>query len=236
VPSLAQSIPLRVLIVDQDPLVRRILRDELAAGGLSVVAEASDGREAVQLAFQHQPDLVLMDIVLPEFDGPQTIRRIVTESPLVRVVVLARSEDAEAGITGLKAGASGFLTKDIELKTLPRVLAAVHAGEAAISRQFASLVIDRLRAAPEGGTGLRPVRSVLTPREWEVLDLLSTSLTVDEVADALVLSAETIRSHLKRAMRKLGVSRREEAFEAMHRLRGSAAGLGPGGVAQAKAA
>jgi DNA-binding NarL/FixJ family response regulator len=225
-----------VLIVDAAPLVRRILRVELGAGGISVVAEAPDGRQAVELAARLQPDIVVMDIALPEFDGPQTIRRIISESPVARVVVLARSEDAEAGITGLKAGASGFLTKDIDLKTLPRVLAAVHAGEAAISRQFASLVIDRLRAAPEGHAGLRPVRSVLTPREWEVLDLLSTTLTVDEVADSLVLSAETVRSHLKRAMRKLGVNRREDAFEAMQRMRGSAAGPRAVAAPQVKAA
>src|SRR3954464_8899463 len=96
----------RVLVVDQDPLVRRVVRDALAAGNVSVVAEAADGREAVDLAARHQPDVVLTDLMLPELDGPTAIRRIVSASPLVRVVVLTAANDAQTGITALKAGGS----------------------------------------------------------------------------------------------------------------------------------
>jgi NarL family two-component system response regulator LiaR len=224
--SAARATNVRVLLVDQDPLVRRVVRDALAGSGISVVAEAGDGREAVDLASRCKPDVVLMDVVLPELDGPTTIRRIVSATPLVRVVVLTATKDAHAGISALKAGASGYVTKDIELSTLPRIIAAVANGEAAVSRAFVSVLIDRLRAAPEGNAGLRPVRSRLTPREWEVLDLLCAGFSLDDVTDTLVVSPETVRSHLQRAMRKLGVNSREAAVEAVRELRASAAAVG----------
>jgi two-component system, NarL family, response regulator LiaR len=220
------AVAVRVLICDQDPLVRRVVRDALAGHSITVVAEACDGREAVELASRHQPDVVLTDLVLPELDGPTAIRRIVSASPLVRVVVLTAAKDAETGITALKAGASGYVTKDVDLSTLPRIVAAVASGEPAVSRAFVSVLIDRLRAAPEGNAGLRPVRSPLTPREWEVLDLLCAGFSVDEVTDVLVLSSETTRSHLQRAMRKLGVHSRGAALEAVRELRASAGTVG----------
>jgi NarL family two-component system response regulator LiaR len=217
----------RVLIADHDPLVRRVVRDAVLAPGISVIAEASDGHEVVQLALRHQPDIVLMDVVLPELDGPSAIRRIVSASPLVRVVVLTAASAADAGIVGLKAGASGYVSKDDDLDSLPRIIDAVIRGETAISRRFVSLLVDRLRAAPEGHIGLRPVRSPLTPREWEVLDLLCAGLSDDEVADTLVLSPETIRSHIQRAMRKLSVRSRTAAIAAIAELRASAATFEP---------
>jgi NarL family two-component system response regulator LiaR len=223
---MARAANVRVLLVDQDPLVRRVVRDALAGSGIQVVAEAGDGREAVDLASRCKPDVVLTDLVLPELEGPATIRRIVSASPLVRVVVLTAAKDAHAGITALKAGASGYVTKDVELNTLPRIIAAVANGEAAVSRAFVSVLIDRLRSAPEGNAGLRPVRSRLTPREWEVLDLLCAGYSLEDVTDALVVSPETVRSHLQRAMRKLGVHSRDAAVEAVRELRASAAGVG----------
>jgi len=223
----ARAVNVRVLLADQDPLVRRVVRDALAGNGISVIAEAGDGREAVDLASRCNPDVVLMDLVLPELDGPTAIRRIVSASPLVRVVVLTAAKDAGAGITALKAGASGYVTKDVELSTLPRIITAVANGEAAVSRAFVSVLIDRLRSAPEGNAGLRPVRSRLTPREWEVMDLLCGGLSLDDVTDVLVVSSETARSHMQRAMRKLGVHSREAAIEAVRELRASAAAVGP---------
>ena len=217
---------LRVLIVDQDPLVRRVVRDTLSGGDISVVAEGTDGLEAVRFASEHLPDVVLMDILLPELDGPTAIRQIVSASPVVRVVVLTAAREADAGITALKAGASGYLNKGVDLSALPRIIRAVADGEAAIARSFVSVMIDRLRAAPEGNIGLRPVRSALTAREWEVLDLLSSGLTTEEVTDTLVISLETVRSHLQRAMRKLGVHSKEAAIEAVREVRATAAAGG----------
>src|SRR3954470_16531009 len=227
----ARAVNVRVLLADQDPLVRRVVRDALAGNGISVIAEAGDGREAVDLASRCNPDVVLMDLVLPELDGPTAIRRSVSASPLVRVVVLTAAKDAGAGITALKAGASGYVTKDVELSTLPRIITAVANGEAAVSRAFVSVLIDRLRSAPEGNAGLRPVRSPLAPREWEVLDLLCAGFSLEEVTDTLVLSPETVRSHLQRAMRKLGVHSRDAAMDAARELRASAAAVGTNDVA-----
>jgi two-component system, NarL family, response regulator LiaR len=215
----------RVLIGDQDPLVRRVVRDALRVPWISVIGEAGDGQEVVELARRHQPDVVLMDVVLPELDGPSVIRRIVSASPVVRVVMLTAADAEDAGIAGLKAGASGYVSKDTDLDSLPRIIQAVVRGEPAVSRSFVSVLIDRLRAAPEGHIGLRPVRSPLTPREWEVLDLLCAGLSDEEVADALVLSPETIRSHIQRSMRKLGVRSRSAAIDAVAGLRASAAAV-----------
>ena len=214
---------LRVLIVDQDPLVRRVVRETLGSADISVVAEGADGFEAVRLASEHLPDVVLMDIVMPKLDGPTAIRQIVSASPLVRVVVFTAATEADVGISALKAGASGYVNKGVDLGALPRILHAVAEGEAAVARSFVSVMIDHLRAAPEGNIGLRPVRSALTAREWEVLDLLSSGLTTEEVTDALVVSSETVRSHLQRAMRKLGVHSREAAIEAVRQARTTAA-------------
>ena len=226
-----RAAAVRVLIVDQDPLVRRVVRDALAGSRVSVVAEGADGREAVDLAARYQPDVVLTDIILPEVDGPTAIRRIVSASPLVRVVVFTAAKDTQTGITALKAGASGYVTKDLDLSALPRIVTAVARGEAAVSRGFVSVLVDRLRTAPEGNVGLRPVRSPLTPREWEVLDLLCSGLSMEEVTDTLVLSPETVRSHLQRAMRKLGVHSRDAAMGAIRDLRASAAAVGTNDVA-----
>lgn len=216
----------RVLIVDQDPLVRRVVRETLSGGDISVVAEATDGLEAVRFASEHLPDVVLMDILLPELDGPTAIRQIVSASPVVRVVVLTAAREADAGISALKAGASGYLNKGVDLSALPRIIRAVANGEAAVARSFVSVMIDRLRSTPEGNIGLRPVRSALTAREWEVLDLLSSGLTTEEVTDALVVSSETVRSHLQRAMRKLGVHSKEAAIEAVREVRATAGARG----------
>ena len=217
---------LRVLIVDQDPLVRRVVLETLTSGEISVVAEGADGLEAVRLASEHLPDVVLMDAILPKLDGPTAIRNIISASPLVRVVVFTAATEADVGISALRAGASGYVNKGVDLSALPRIIRAVADGEPAVARSFVSVMIDHLRAAPEGNIGLRPVRSALTAREWEVLDLLSSGLTTEEVTDALVVSSETVRSHLQRAMRKLGVHSKEAAIEAVRQVRATAAAGG----------
>jgi len=120
---------------------------------------------------------------------------------------------------GLRAGASGFLAKSVGVDALPRALRGAKAGEAVVSRRMAMRVIEGLRKVREDGSGMRPVRSRLTSREWEVLDLLCDGRSTEDVADTLVLSAETVRSHVKNVLRKLGVSSRREAVEAARRMR-----------------
>jgi two-component system, NarL family, response regulator LiaR len=214
-----QEAVLRTIVADDDPLVRRLIRDTLQRGDVTVIAEASTGREAVELALFYRPDVVVMDYMMPEMDGIEATRRIYEHDPAIRVVLLTGAGDEELGLRGLRAGAAGYLSKEVELEALPRALRGTLNGEAAISRELAMRLIERYRAAPSGGAGLRPVRSRLTDREWEVLDLLSTGASTDEIAKSLVLSPETVRSHMKNLYRKLEVRSREQAIEAAHRLR-----------------
>ena len=210
---------IRALITDDDPLVRRLIRDTLQADNMTVIAEATTGREAVELALFYRPDVVVMDYMMPEMDGIEATRRIHDQDDSIRVVLLTGSDDEALGIRGLRAGASGFLSKDIDLDSLPRALRGSIDGEAAISRRLAMQLIRHFRSAPAGATGLRPVRSNLTGREWEVLDLLAGGASNQDIARELVLSAETVRTHLKNLYRKLGVQSRKEAVAAADRLR-----------------
>src|SRR5438105_583246 len=213
------ELRLRVIVADDDPLARRLVRDALQLAGVIVIADASDGREAVELARHYRPDVVLMDVVMPGMDGIEATRRICEDVPETKVVMLTRSDDDELGLLGLRAGASGHLTKEISVDAIPRAIRGAHAGEAAISRQLSMRLVERLRSLPDGGIGTRPVRSPLTPREWEVLDLMCANTGTEEMADELVLSVETVRSHIKNILRKLGVRSREEAVALATHLR-----------------
>ena len=218
-PDAANLARLKVLVADDDPLARRVVRDALQEAGMTVVADAANGREAVELALHYRPDLVLMDVVMPEIDGITAARTIREKAPEVKVVMLSMSDDDDLGVLGIRAGASGYVTKDVDVLRLPGMLEKVAAGEPAVSPKITAQLIDELRRLPAAGAGMRPVRSDLTAREWEVLDQLAAGKTTDQVADDLVLSVETVRSHTKSLYRKLGVHSREELRNAVRHLR-----------------
>jgi NarL family two-component system response regulator LiaR len=222
--------PLRVIVVDDDPLARRMLRDVLQEAGIVVIAEAGGGREAIELTNYYKPDVVVMDLVMPGIDGIAATRQIVAQTPDVRVVMLTSSDSEDIGLLTLRAGASGFLCKSVGVEALPRALRCARDGEAVVSRQLTMRLIEGMRRVREDGAGMRPIRSPLTPREWEVLDLLCQERSTDDIADALVLSVETVRSHIKSVLRKLGVRSRQEAIKAAGRLR---SGLVPDGLVEA---
>jgi DNA-binding NarL/FixJ family response regulator len=209
---------LRVIIADDDPFARRVIKGALQAAGLTVVAEAKDGQEAVELAVYYRPDVVVMDVVMPQLDGILATRRILKQVPDQLVVVLTGTAEEELGLLALEAGAVGFLSKDADIDALPRALEGVRRGEGAISREMTRRLMDRFRG-PGRSSGLRPVKSPLTAREWEVIDLLKPGQSTDQVADTLVLSPETVRSHIKNIMRKLEVHSRADAVAAAERLR-----------------
>jgi len=215
---------LRMIIVDDDPLARRVLRDVLQAAGITVIAEAASGREALELSGFYKPDLVLMDVVMPEMDGIAATRALVRRHPEVCVVVLTATDDEHVGLAGLRAGASGFLCKTIAPDALPRALRGALAGQAVVSRELTMRLVSELQSARENGIGMRPVRSPLTSRQWEVLDLLCQSRSTQEIADSLVLSTETVRSHVKSLLRKLGVSSRDQAVREAARMRADLSG------------
>jgi NarL family two-component system response regulator LiaR len=222
--------PLRVIVVDDDPLARRMLRDVLQEAGIVVIAEAGGGREAIELSNYYKPDVVVMDLVMPGIDGIAATRQIVSQTPDVRVVMLTSSDSEDVGLLTLRAGASGFLCKSVGVDALPRALRCAKDGEAVVSRQLTMRLIEGMRRVREDGAGMRPIRSPLTPREWEVLDLLCQERSTDDIADALVLSVETVRSHIKSVLRKLGVRSRQEAIKAAGNLR---SGLVTEGLAEA---
>jgi NarL family two-component system response regulator LiaR len=211
--------PLRVIVADDDPLARRLLRDVLQRAGITVIAEAGSGREAVELAGYYKPDVVVMDLIMPGMDGLAAMSEIRRTTPDVRVVILTSSDDDEVGLMTLREGASGFLCKSAGVDSLPRALRAARNGEAVITRRLTMRLIEDLRLVRQDGAGLRPIRSALTSREWEVLDLLCQDLSTDEIADRLVVSVETVRSHIKNVLRKLEVRSRREAVSMASKLR-----------------
>jgi two-component system, NarL family, response regulator LiaR len=219
-PESGRTKPLRAIIADDDPLARRMIKDSLQDAGIVVIAEAHNGRQVVELVLHYRPDVVLMDVVMPELDGIAATRRIIKEIPDQLVIMLTSGDDDDVAMVGLRAGAVGFLTKDVEIDMLPRALVGAVSGEAAISRRMSMRLLEHMRRSPEGGSGLRPVRSPLTQREWEVLDLLSEQLSTDQIAERLVLSTETVRSHVKNILRKLEARSRDEAVARAHRMRG----------------
>jgi DNA-binding NarL/FixJ family response regulator len=164
-----------------------------------------------------------MDVVMPELDGIIATRRIVKELPDQIVVILTGADDEdEIGLQALRAGATGYLSKDLDIEALPRALEGARTGEAVISRRMTKRLIEHVRRTPESLSGMRPVRSPLTAREWEVIDLLRDGRSTEAIADDLVLSIETVRSHIKNILRKLDVRSRQEAVEEAERMRTAA--------------
>ena len=137
---------LRTIIADDDPLVRRLIRDTLQRADVTVIAEASTGREAVELALFYRPDVVVMDFMMPEMDGIEATRRIYEHDPSIRVVMLTGAGDEELGLRGLRAGAAGYLSKEVELDALPRALrgrARGRGGDLAPARHEADRALPR---------------------------------------------------------------------------------------------
>jgi DNA-binding NarL/FixJ family response regulator len=219
-PPLARSRAIRVLLADDDPLVRGALRSAIEdEPGLIVDCEATDGREAVDLALERHPDIVLIDVDLPVVDGVTATLRITRAAPEIRVVVVSPVDDNELGLLTLRAGASGFLMKDMPPEALGRAMRGIARGEAAVTRSLTLRLIEQLREAPEARLGWRPVHSELTTREWQVLDLLCVSASTSDIARELVLSPETIRTHVKHILAKLGARSRAEAVLLAARMR-----------------
>jgi DNA-binding NarL/FixJ family response regulator len=208
-----------VLIAAADPLVRRALESVLGQPEFEIVAQTASASEALLLARQRGPHVALVDVVLENGDGLDVAERIARETPDTRVIVLAATDDETKAMKALRAGARGYLRKDIELDALPRAVNGVLAGEAAVSRHLTMRVIDELRKTPTMGPGIRPTVSELTPREWQVLDLLTTGASTADIAVDLVLSPETVLTHVKNILKKLGVHSRRDAIRQAERLR-----------------
>jgi NarL family two-component system response regulator LiaR len=198
-------------VVDHDTIVRRAVVAALDDGGIVPIADTALGREGVRLATEMSPDVVIVDPELPDMTGVEFVRTVHRSAPKVGILLLSSLDDDELAIRALREGASGFLSKRISLEILSRIVRSMAGGEAVVTRKLTMRLIERLREMPETGAGLRPVRSALSSREWEVLDLICAGVGTRGIAADLGLSVETVRSHVKRILRKLGAHSREEA-------------------------
>ncbi len=214
------SLPLRVLLADDHPVFRKGLRALLTSlPEATVVGEAADGEQAVRLATQHEPDVVVMDINMPGVNGVEATRRIVAARPGTAVLVLTMFDDDDSVFAAMRAGARGYLVKGSDTEDVVRAITAVGNGEAIFGPSVARRILAFLtRPLSAYDQQLFPE---LSAREREVLDLIAAGATNTDIAKRLFLSPKTIRNHVSSIFTKLQVADRAQAI-----VRARAAGLG----------
>ena len=205
---------IQIVIADDRRLfregIRLILRQEK---GIQIVGEAVNGLQTINVVKDLKPDVVLLDIAMPELDGIQVILPIRQKSPKTKALMLAAAMDEAMIFKSLKAGAKGYLSKDSSVSDLTKAIKAVHQGELWIERKLMSRFFDQEAIADSrGGNPHGRTEEGLTPREQEVLSRLATGCTNKEIAQDLFISERTVKSHLSSIFRKLKVSRRLEAI------------------------
>jgi DNA-binding NarL/FixJ family response regulator len=210
---------IRILIADDHPLFRFGLRVLLETeAGMAVIGEAISGKEAVAMAATLQPDVILMDINMPELNGLEATRRILDDNPTANILVLTMFDD-DTVFAAIRAGARGYLLKGSEGEETLRAIRAVASGEAIFSANIAERLMQHF--ANEPTTPAPAPFSELTPRELEVLELIAQGLTNSAIAEKLVLSPKTVRNQVSTIFSKLQVANRAEAI-----VRAREAGLG----------
>ncbi|MGN6721724.1 MAG: response regulator [Marmoricola sp.] len=203
---------IRVLLADDQPLLRMGFRMVLEAhDGLEVVGEAADGAQAVSAVAELSPDVIVMDVRMPGLDGIEATRRIVGERPDTRVLILTTFDVDEYAVEGLKAGASGFLLKDVPPAELVAAIHTVAEGDAVVAPAVTRRLLDRfIRGDGDDSPDLARLE-VLTSREQEVLELIGLGHTNQEIAEKLFLSEATVKSHVSRILGKLDLRDRVQA-------------------------
>jgi DNA-binding NarL/FixJ family response regulator len=203
---------IRVLLCDDQALVRSGFRMILEArDDIEVVAEAEDGAQALELTWRQLPDVVLMDVRMPRIDGVEATRRLVQAGAEARVVILTTFDLDEYVFEALRAGASGFLLKDVQPEQLVDAVRVVARGEALLAPAVTRRLLDRFAHALPGPQAPPAELAELTDREREVLALLAGGLSNAELAERLVLSETTIKTHVSSILRKLGLRDRVQA-------------------------
>jgi DNA-binding NarL/FixJ family response regulator len=204
-----------VLIACPDPAVRDVFLEGLRRADISVIAAPPAGAGTLHLARRDRPDVIFLDDGLPGLKGVPGLQKMATETQDSRIVIITGRYDQTRGVRAVLAGAAGYLSREIPAVALPRVVHAVMRGEVAIPRSLITAIVELARSQ----VGMRPVRSALTPREWEVLDLMTTGASTQHISHELVVSLDTVQSHVKHILRKLGVHSRAEAIARAHQLR-----------------
>jgi DNA-binding NarL/FixJ family response regulator len=207
---------IRVLLVDDQALVRSGFRMILEArDDIDVVGEAENGRDAIELAAVTSPDVILMDVRMPELDGVEATRRILGAGTGARVLMLTTFDLDEYVVQAIRAGASGFLLKDVRPAELVDAIRVVAAGDALLAPSVTRRLLDRFaRAVPDDQTP--PALDGLTERELEILRLVAQGLSNAEIAERLVVGETTVKTHVSAVLRKLGLRDRVQAVIAAY--------------------
>lgn len=202
--------PLRVMLVDDHALVRSAIGQALTAPDVEVIGEATTAEEAMRLAPDLRPDVLLLDIDLPGMSGVDLVRELAPRLPATKIVMLTVSTDRRNLIDALRHGAAGYLTKDLPADALLRAVRGIRQGDLPMPRALAAQALEHFA---HGGSAesADPQLASLSSRETEVLRLLESGLTDREIADALTISTRTVESHVSAILRKLGVRNRAEA-------------------------
>ena len=205
---------MRILIVDDHPITRDALAALLARHDFTVVGEAADGEQAIELARRLRPQLVLLDLSMPGLSGLEALPRIRDAAPQCEVVVLTASGTEENLLAAIRGGAAGYLLKSEPPERIAEFLRGVGHGEAALSGEVARRLLEEVR---QGGSRGVPdtIANALSARELEVLLLLDEHLGTEDIARRLFISEHTVRSHVKSLLHKLNVSSRREALETL---------------------
>ena len=203
-----QEHAIRVLIVDDHVIVRKGIKAFLAeTNDIQVVGEADDGLEAIRLSKELEPDVILMDLLMPKMDGIEATRQITTQQPQKRVLVLTSFVGDEKIFPAIKAGALGYLLKDSEPYELIRAIYRVYRGEPSLDSVIARKMMKEIMEQPM----VKPTPDPLTARELEVLHLLAKGLSNEEIAAQLVISEVTVRTHISHLLAKLHLANRVQA-------------------------
>ncbi len=210
----------QVLIVDDHPLTRGALASLLASNDFDVVGQAAGGAEAIELAARLHPDLIVLDLTMPDMHGLDALPRLREAAPQAEVVVLTASEDDGNLLAAIRGGAAGYLLKSEPPERIVGFLRGVSQGEVALSGQIARRLLEQVRGGgPQGPAVPESIAAALSARELEVLLLLDQHLATDEIAQRLIISEHTVRSHVKSLLAKLDVSSRREALEKLSAAR-----------------
>jgi DNA-binding NarL/FixJ family response regulator len=215
-PGAERRAPVTVVLVDDEPLIRGALVQALESAGLEVVAQASNGQEAIEYVLELRPDVVLTDIRLPAISGVDMIKRLTVLAPSSKVLVLARSEHNQV-VEAILVGASGYILKSSPPGQIAGAVRATAAGECILSPQIAGKLLERIREldipliTTAGVSTASAIRAALTERELEIFKLLASGANNPEIAHQLNLSTHTISNHIKSILAKLHLENRIQA-------------------------